>query len=108
MSDNCLNIIGGAPFIASKGKMSSQQQALKQNELDMNFQHMSKDDILGWKAHSEEDLHKMSQKHEQLIGIILSEEEEVIGLHRQHIDDMVELVKQVSNLPTSRILSFFL
>ena len=72
-----------------------QTQANKQNEIDMNFEHMTKEDILGWKAGSEEDLHKMSQKHEQLIGLILSEEEEVIGLHRQHIDDMVELVKQV-------------
>mmetsp|Transcript_24480 Transcript_24480/g.34402 ORF Transcript_24480/g.34402 Transcript_24480/m.34402 type:complete len:125 (+) Transcript_24480:156-530(+) len=36
----------------------------------------------------------MSGKHEEMIGMILQEEEEVIGLHRQHIDDMVELVKQ--------------
>jgi kinesin family protein 2/24 len=59
-----------------------------------DYQHMSKDQILQWKASNEEDLHSMSQKHEQLIGVILSEEEEVIGLHRQHIDDMVELIKQ--------------
>lgn len=35
----------------------------------------------------------MSQKHEQLIGKILAEEEDVIASHRLHIDSMVELVK---------------
>jgi kinesin family protein 2/24 len=59
-----------------------------------NFQHMTKDEILNWKVQSEEDLHVMSQKHEQLIGVILAEEEDVISLHRQHIDDTVELIKQ--------------
>jgi len=33
--------------------------------------------------------------HEQLIGLILAEEEEVITSHRGHIDDMVDLVKHV-------------
>ena len=66
------------------------------NNLDANFQHMTKEEIEGWKVQSEEDLHVMSQKHEQLIGVILAEEEDVISLHRQHIDDTVELIKQVS------------
>ena len=44
---------------------------------------------------NEEDLQVISQRHEQLIGLILSEEEDVIASHRQHIDDMVELIKQV-------------
>eukprot|EP00357_Protocruzia_adherens_P026893 CAMPEP_0115018846 /NCGR_PEP_ID=MMETSP0216-20121206/29077_1 /TAXON_ID=223996 /ORGANISM="Protocruzia adherens, Strain Boccale" /LENGTH=619 /DNA_ID=CAMNT_0002390175 /DNA_START=485 /DNA_END=2344 /DNA_ORIENTATION=+ len=43
---------------------------------------------------SENELQKMSQDHERLIGIILAEEEDLIGSHRQHIDDMVDLVKQ--------------
>ena len=51
--------------------------------------------IKNWTAKNEEDLQMMSQKHEQLIGTILSEEEDVISSHRQHIDDMVELIKQV-------------
>jgi len=59
-----------------------------------DYVHMTKEQIMNWRAQSEDDLHQMSQKHEQLIGVILSEEEEVIGLHRQHIDDMVELIKQ--------------
>ena len=46
-------------------------------------------------ANSDNDLQQMSDKHEQLIGIILTEEENVISSHRQHIDDMFYLVKQV-------------
>eukprot|EP01017_Pseudomicrothorax_dubius_P047286 TRINITY_DN846_c0_g6_i1.p1 TRINITY_DN846_c0_g6~~TRINITY_DN846_c0_g6_i1.p1 ORF type:complete len:741 (+),score=154.55 TRINITY_DN846_c0_g6_i1:67-2289(+) len=42
----------------------------------------------------EDNLYLMSQKHEQLISLILSEEEEMINSHRSHIDDMVDLVKQ--------------
>lgn len=82
----------------SKGKLAPKQTQQKQGDKDVDFDHMSKEEILNWKATSEEDLHKMSQKHEQLIGLILSEEEEVIGLHRQHIDDMVELIKQVTSI----------
>ena len=33
--------------------------------------------------------------HEKLVEIILEEEEELIGSHRTHIDDVVDLVKQV-------------
>jgi len=50
--------------------------------------------IQNFKAKSEEDLQILNQKHEQLINIILTEEEEVISSHRQHIDDMVDLIKQ--------------
>lgn len=44
---------------------------------------------------NKENLEEMSQKHEQLINIILTDEEEVISMHRKHIDDMVEAIKQV-------------
>ena len=37
----------------------------------------------------------MSSTHESLISQILAEEEEVISSHRQHIDDVVELTKEV-------------
>jgi kinesin family protein 2/24 len=39
---------------------------------------------------SEEDLERA---HEQLINTILEEEEHVIVAHRQHIDDIMELIK---------------
>jgi kinesin family protein 2/24 len=52
------------------------------------------DFIQNFKAKSEEDLQILNQKHEQLINVILTEEEEVISSHRQHIDDMVDLIKQ--------------
>eukprot|EP01017_Pseudomicrothorax_dubius_P016156 TRINITY_DN1836_c0_g1_i1.p1 TRINITY_DN1836_c0_g1~~TRINITY_DN1836_c0_g1_i1.p1 ORF type:complete len:638 (+),score=143.28 TRINITY_DN1836_c0_g1_i1:107-2020(+) len=42
----------------------------------------------------EDNLYLMSQRHEQLITVILKEEEETINAHRQHIDDVVEIVKQ--------------
>ncbi len=44
---------------------------------------------------SDEDFQKLSNEHEKLINMILQEEEEFIGQHKGHIDDMVELVKQV-------------
>lgn len=46
---------------------------------------------------SEENLEEISQKHEQLISLILSAEEDVISTHRKQIDDMVETIKQVIN-----------
>ena len=82
------------PLFDDQGK--PQIPAIKSlNNADANFQHMTKEEIQNWKVQSEEDLHVMSQKHEQLIGVILAEEEDVISLHRQHIDDTVELIKQV-------------
>ena len=44
---------------------------------------------------TDESLQQINKRHEELINVILAEEEEVISLHRQHIDDMVDLVKQV-------------
>lgn len=47
---------------------------------------------------NQENLEEMSLKHEQLINTILTDEEEVISMHRKHIDDMVEAIKQVDFL----------
>lgn len=44
---------------------------------------------------SDEDFQKLSNEHEKLINDILQEEEEFIQLHKNHIDDVVDLVKQV-------------
>jgi len=44
---------------------------------------------------SEDDFQKLSNDHEKLINNILQEEEEFIQLHKNHIDDVVDLVKQV-------------
>lgn len=41
------------------------------------------------------DVEKVCQDHEKLVEVILEEEEELINSHRQHIDDVVDLVKQV-------------
>ncbi|EGR28800.1 hypothetical protein IMG5_168360 [Ichthyophthirius multifiliis] len=53
-------------------------------------------DIENWTAKNEEDLQIISQKHELLINYILAEEEDVISYHRSHIDEMVELTKQLN------------
>ena len=42
------------------------------------------------------DVEKVCQDHEKLVELILEEEEELINGHRHHIDDVVDLVKQVS------------
>lgn len=44
---------------------------------------------------SEDDFQKLSNEHEKLINNILQEEEEFIQLHKNHIDEVVDLVKQV-------------
>jgi len=43
------------------------------------------------------DVERVCQDHEKLVELILEEEEELINGHRQHIDDVVDLVKQVQN-----------
>jgi len=43
---------------------------------------------------SPEALRELAQKHDHLIGTILTEEEELISAHREHIDRMVELLKE--------------
>lgn len=40
------------------------------------------------------DLDELARQHDRLIGTILAEEEELISAHRQHIDMMVELIKE--------------
>lgn len=46
----------------------------------------------------EETLQRMSEEHERLIGLILNEEESLVASHREHIDSLVEVVKQEMNL----------
>jgi kinesin family protein 2/24 len=46
---------------------------------------------------SDEDYQKLSNVHETLINQILKEEEEFIGKHKSHIDDVVDVIKQVKN-----------
>merc|ERR1712136_461240 len=43
---------------------------------------------------SQSELDELARQHDQLIGTILAEEEELITAHRQHIDSMVELIKE--------------
>merc|ERR1719265_644534 len=43
---------------------------------------------------SQAELDELARQHDRLIGTILAEEEELITSHRQHIDTMVELIKE--------------
>lgn len=83
--------------LRSYSNMSTNAQQQQGSNLNYNNPQTNGnlEQIKNWTAKNEEDLQVMSQKHEQLIGTILSEEEDVISSHRQHIDDMVELIKQV-------------
>ena len=45
-----------------------------------------------------EDLERICGDHENLIQVILTMEEELIQNHRQHIDDVVDIVKQDMSL----------
>ena len=40
-----------------------------------------------------DDIDKICGDHENLIKVILEEEEELISEHRQHIDDVVDIIK---------------
>jgi len=67
------------------------------NNLVQNSSNAAKE-IEQMKIKNEEDLLMLNQRHQQLINIILCEEEEVISIHRQHIDDIVDCVKQEMTL----------
>ena len=41
---------------------------------------------------------ELSEKHEQLIGVILAEEEDLINSHRKMIDEMVDMIKHQMGL----------
>lgn len=72
-------------------KSFSQNNVLTSNNSVSNY--VSK--YNNYEIRSDEDFQKLSNDHERLINLILQEEEEFIGYHKGHIDDMVELVKQV-------------
>jgi kinesin family protein 2/24 len=47
---------------------------------------------------SDEDFQKLSNEHEKIINNILHEEEEFINQHKGHIDEMVDMIKQVKRV----------
>merc|ERR1712060_334399 len=51
-------------------------------------------ELSGGGARSQAALDELARQHDRLIGTILAEEEELITAHRQHIDHMVELIKE--------------
>ena len=47
---------------------------------------------------TEEELQKICGEHEKIVNLILEEEEEMIAAHKQHVDEIVEMVKQEMQL----------
>lgn len=47
---------------------------------------------------NEDELQKLSERHEKLINKILIEEESYIENHRKHVDEMVEIMKEVETI----------
>ncbi len=68
-------------------------QNIQTNNLDINL-HTSK--YKNCVIKSDEDFQQLSNEHEKLINNILQEEEDFIGVHKGHIDEMVDLIKQVN------------
>lgn len=96
----------GKENIANLEYMSNQQGNMFFNQntpLQVNMQQVSDQikDISNIKIRNEEDLLALNQRHQQLINVILGEEEEIISIHRQHIDDIVDCVKQVTTFLSS-------
>ena len=50
-----------------------------------------------YKIKNDEDAQQISNLHEDIINIILKEEDDFINEHKQHIDDMVESIKNEMN-----------
>jgi len=49
---------------------------------------------------NEEELQKLSERHEKLINKILIEEESYIENHKKHVDSLVEIIREVRKLLT--------
>lgn len=81
------NLISNSSMVGNNNYYNNNSNT--QNVISMNIQQMK-----NWNAKNEDDLQLIKEKHENLIGLILAEQEQVISAHRGHIDEMVELVKQ--------------
>ncbi len=47
-----------------------------------------------WGKKTEEELQKICGEHDKIVNVILEEEEEMIASHKQHVDEIMEMVKQ--------------
>jgi len=92
------NIVN-SDYMSNLGQANQNGNMLfNQNQYNSNIPQDNVKDIASIKIRNEEDLLALNQRHQQLINVILGEEEEVISIHRQHIDDIVDCVKQVKKI----------
>lgn len=74
-----------APIKKKEDEVKSLEGAYQSKYLDINIK-------------SDEEYQKLNNIHEKLINEILQEEEDFISLHKEHIDDTVDIVKSVAFL----------
>jgi kinesin family protein 2/24 len=70
------------------------QQLQQMQHLQQSHQDLAPEVALEPVGCSQAALDELARQHDRLIGTILAEEEELITHHRQHIDTMVELIKE--------------
>jgi hypothetical protein len=95
--NNQSTIIGTNPnstatnFINSYSSFTKRDSVVSQNSNNGKSQ-MSQAEL------SEEEMQKLSDRHQKLINKILIEEESYIENHRKHVDEMVEIMKEVTKI----------
>jgi kinesin family protein 2/24 len=77
------------PQYSSHSQSPNHSHQLASSSADAATGHAALDPVCSQAA-----LDELARQHDRLIGTILAEEEELITAHRQHIDTMVELIKE--------------
>ena len=95
-------------FVNPNQPTLSQQQKQVNRQASGLAQAESAPQTHDWVGRTEEEITNLCENHERLIGIILEEEEDLISSHRQHIDDMVDVVKQVRDKGIINLTSIML
>lgn len=91
-SSNVISNISNKKNHPTISKISTGSNSTYNNNLNVNS-YVSK--YHSYDIRSDEDFQKLSNEHEKFINLILQEEEEFIGQHKGHIDEMVEMIKNV-------------
>ena len=81
-------------------------QRIKTNKIDDNNNNKNNDDLnaddyiskySNYEIKNDEEYQQISMVHEELINNILKEEDDFISVHKKHIDEMVESIKDEMN-----------
>jgi len=86
------------PAVAPVKNKSPQNESSPKNDSKMSDIMPPKKPEIAWEKKTEEELQKICGEHEKIVNVILEEEEEMIAAHKQHVDEIVEMVKQEMQL----------